>query len=77
MTEEQSRKNREFGRGIAELMWEEGMKKCPFILNLEQANALEERWEELRKQKKAMQQKTMNFFSKKKNKRKYGRYSKK
>lgn len=45
--EEQSKRNKEFGRSIADAMWEAGMTKCPLVLNSEQADALHERWEEL------------------------------
>lgn len=51
--EEQSKRNKEFGRSIADAMWEAGMTKCPWVLNSEQADALRERWEELQKQKTA------------------------
>lgn len=69
-TEEQSRRNKEFGRSIADIIWEAGMTRCPWVLNSEQAEALQERWKELQKQRKAMQQKTANYVSKKKRKRK-------
>lgn len=41
--------NEEFGRLLAEEMWKEGVTKCPFILNSEQASALQNRWKELSK----------------------------
>lgn len=41
--------NKEFGRLLAEEMWKEGVTKCPFILNSEQASALQNCWEELSK----------------------------
>ena len=59
MTQEEM--NKEFGRNIADWMWQEGVTKCPFILNTEQADALHERWKELQNQRKAMQQKTVNY----------------
>ena len=50
MTQEE--RNKEFGRKLAESMWEAGWNRCPFYLNSEQADALLERWNELRKEKK-------------------------
>ena len=47
--EEQARLNKEFGRRIAEWMYQEGVTKCPFMLNSEQADALRARWKELSK----------------------------
>lgn len=44
--------NEEFGRLLAEEMWKEGVTKCPFVLNSEQASALQNRWKELSKNKK-------------------------
>lgn len=44
--------NKEFGRLLAEEMWKEGITKCPFVLNSEQALALQNRWKELSKNKK-------------------------
>lgn len=44
--------NKEFGELLAEEMWKEGITKCPFVLNSEQAAALQNRWEELSKNKK-------------------------
>ena len=67
MTETEER-NREFGRSLAEAMWQEGITECPFILNSEQADALRERWKELQKQRKVMQQKTANYKGRKKRK---------
>ena len=44
--------NKEFGELLAEEMWKEGITKCPFVLNSEQASALQNRWKELSKNKK-------------------------
>ena len=41
--------NKEFGELLAEEMWKEGITKCPFVLNSEQASALQNRWKELSK----------------------------
>jgi len=42
-------KNKEFGNLLANFLYENGMNYCPFILNSEQANALDKRYKELRK----------------------------
>ena len=47
--EEQAMLNKDFGRRIAEWMYQEGITKCPIILNSEQADALRARWKELSK----------------------------
>ena len=44
--------NKEFGEYLAEEMWKEGLRNCPFVLNSEQASALQNRWKELSKIKK-------------------------
>ena len=44
--------NTEFGEFLAEEMLKEGLRKCPFILNSEQASALQKRWKKLSKIKK-------------------------
>ena len=44
--------NTEFGECLAEEMLKEGLRKCPFVLNSEQASALQNRWKELSKTKK-------------------------
>ena len=36
--------NKEFGEFLAEEMWKSGITKCPFVLNSEQAEALQKRW---------------------------------
>lgn len=41
--------NKEFGKLLAEKMWKEGLAKCPYVLNSEQAKALQNRWKELLK----------------------------
>ena len=42
-------KNKEFGKLLANLLYENGINYCPFILNSEQANALYKRYKELHK----------------------------
>ena len=44
--------NKEFGEFLAEEMLKEGLRKCPFVLNSEQADAFRKRWKELSKTKK-------------------------
>ena len=44
-------KNKEFGELLANLLYENGINYCPFILNSEQANALYKRYKELHKKK--------------------------
>lgn len=41
--------NKDFGKLLANLLYENGMKYCPFILNSEQENALDKRYKELNK----------------------------
>jgi hypothetical protein len=41
--------NQKFGRLVANLMWNTGWEKCPFILNMEQTVACWSRWKELKK----------------------------
>lgn len=43
--------NQKFGILVADLMWEAGWGKCPFILNTEQTVACWNRWKELLKTK--------------------------
>ena len=40
-------KNKDFGELLANFLYENGMNYCPFILNSEQANALDKRYEHL------------------------------
>ena len=42
-------KNKDFGELLANFLYENGMNYCPFILNSEQANALNKRYKELHK----------------------------
>ena len=42
-------KNKYFGELLANFLYENGMNYCPFILNSEQANALNKRYKELHK----------------------------
>ena len=42
-------KNKELGKLLANLLYENGINYCPFILNSEQANALDKRYKELHK----------------------------
>ena len=42
-------KNKEFGKLLANFLYENGINYCPFILNSEQANALDKRYKELHK----------------------------
>jgi hypothetical protein len=42
-------KNKDFGKLLANLLYENGINYCPFILNSEQANALNKRYKELKK----------------------------
>lgn len=41
--------NKDFGKLLANLLYENGINYCPFILNSEQANALDKRYKELYK----------------------------
>ena len=41
--------NQKFGILVADLMWEAGWEKCPFILNTEQTVSCWNRWKELLK----------------------------
>lgn len=41
--------NKEFGKLLANLLYENGINYCPFILNSEQANAFYKRYKELHK----------------------------
>jgi hypothetical protein len=42
-------KNKNFGELLANLLYKNGINYCPFILNSEQANALNKRYKELHK----------------------------
>lgn len=42
-------KNKEFGKLLANLLYENVINYCPYILNSEQANALYKRYRELNK----------------------------
>jgi hypothetical protein len=42
-------KNKDFGKLLANILYENGINYCPFILNSEQANALNKRYKELNK----------------------------
>jgi hypothetical protein len=42
-------KNKDFGKLLANLLYENGISYCPFILNSEQASALDKRYKELHK----------------------------
>ena len=42
-------KNKDFGELLANFLYENEMYYCPFILNSEQANALDKRYKELHK----------------------------
>ena len=42
-------KNKDFGELLANFLYENEMNYCPFILNSEQANALDKRYKELYK----------------------------
>lgn len=42
-------KNKDFGELLANFLYENGMNYCPFVLNSEQANALDKRYKELHK----------------------------
>lgn len=42
-------KNKEFGKLLANYLYENGINYCPFVLNSEQANALDKRYKELYK----------------------------
>lgn len=41
--------NKEFGKILADFLYKHGINYCPFILNSEQANALDKRYKELNK----------------------------
>ena len=42
-------KIKKFGKLLANLLYENGINYCPFILNSEQANELDKRYKELHK----------------------------
>lgn len=42
-------KNKEFGKLLANYLYENGINYCPFVLNSEQVNALDKRYKELHK----------------------------